>query len=79
LHFHDSTVDVVTTLRPGYLNAVVEGHKCGIERPHVGIVVSRHVKQRNVEAGHKVLEVVERQVSARDDEVRPERLKLILV
>jgi hypothetical protein len=42
-------------------------------------VVSRHVQQRHVEAGDQELEVVEWEVSTRDDEVRPERLKLVPV
>jgi hypothetical protein len=77
LHLQDTTVDVVATLWSGNLDAVVEGHKRRIKRPHVGIVVSRHVQQRHIESRDEVLEVVEWQVAARDDEVRPERLKLV--
>jgi hypothetical protein len=58
---------------------MVEGHPCCVGRLHVRVVVSRHVEKRDVEAGEEILEVVEGQVSTRNDEVRPERLKLVLV
>jgi hypothetical protein len=77
MHLHDSTVDIVATLRPWYRNPVVEGQPCRIDGLDVRIVVSRHVEQRHVEAGDEILEIVEWKVSTRDDEVRPERLKLV--
>ena len=58
---------------------MVEGQKCRIGRPHVWIVVTRHVEKRHVEAGDQELEVVERKVAAGDGEVRPESLKLVPV
>ncbi len=58
---------------------MVEWHKRRIGWLHVRIVVSRHVEQRHVEAGDEVLEVVEGKVTARNDEVRPERLNLVAV
>jgi hypothetical protein len=79
LDLHDSTVDVVATFRPWYRNPVVEGYESRIKRPHIRIVVSRHIEQWHVEARDEILEVLEGQVAARDDEVRPERLKLVPV
>jgi hypothetical protein len=79
MHLHDPAVDVVATLRAGYRNAMVESHECRINGLHVGIVVSRHVEQRHGEAGDQEFEKVERQVAARDDEIRSQGLKLVTV
>jgi hypothetical protein len=42
-------------------------------------VIAGHVEHRNVEAADQVLEVVERQVSASEDDVRPDRIQLVAV
>jgi hypothetical protein len=58
---------------------VVEGHERRVGGFHARIVVSGYVQERNVEAADEVLEVVERQVAAREDEVRPQCLELVPV
>jgi hypothetical protein len=42
-------------------------------------MVPRHVQQRHIEAADQVLEVIEREVAARENDVRPIRAKPVSV
>lgn len=42
-------------------------------------MVARHVEKGNVQPADEVLEVVERQVAAAQDQVRPDRRELVAV
>lgn len=77
LHLDDATVNVVATLRSGDRSLRLQRQPGQVRRNEALIVISGHVQKRHVGAADQVLEIVERQVAARDDEVGPELADLL--
>src|SRR5690242_19521654 len=68
-----ATVDVDAPLRPRARKLRAQRHPGHVRRLEAWVVVAGYVQQRNVEAADEILEVVEGQVPAAEDHVRPER------
>jgi hypothetical protein len=79
VHLDDATIDVVATLRSGDGHLRPQRRPCHVRGPDARIVISRYVEERHVGAADQVLEIVERQVAARDDQVRPELAELLCI
>jgi hypothetical protein len=72
-----TTVHVVATLRSGDGSLRLQRQPGHVRRNEALIVISGHVQKGHVGAADQVLEIVEGQVAARDDEVGPELADLL--